>query len=293
MTTAGPRTEPTGAGEPPDTSGANERRFGLVLGGVGFAGLVAASVVRPSAAVAAMSQDWPPFVLVTGLLLIGLVADRDGLFAALGHQLARMAGNGPVLFAGSVVIVGVVTAILNLDTSVAFLTPVLVYTARSRGTGEAPLLYGCLLLSNAGSLLLPGSNLTNLIVLGHLHLSGANFLARMWAPALCALAVTALVIALMERRELLADAGPLSEAERLHLGLGLPAVLTATALIVLLRSPGLPVAVVGVVAVAARLVTHKQTPAQVADVVGAPVLVGLFGVAVALGTLAERVAWAI
>ena len=43
----------------------------------------------------------------------------------------------------------IVTSILNLDTSVAFLTPVLVYAARSRGEGEAPLLYGCLLLSNA------------------------------------------------------------------------------------------------------------------------------------------------
>ena len=31
---------------------------------------------------------------------------------------------------------------VRLDTSVAFLTPVLVYTARSRGGGEAPLLYG-------------------------------------------------------------------------------------------------------------------------------------------------------
>ena len=87
--------------------------------------------------------------------------------------------------------VGVVTAVLNLDTSVAFLTPVLVYTARSRGAGEAPLLYGSLLLANAGSLFLPGSNLTNLIVFGHLHMSGASFLAHMWAPALAALFATA------------------------------------------------------------------------------------------------------
>jgi Na+/H+ antiporter NhaD/arsenite permease-like protein len=86
---------------------------------------------------------------------------------------------------------------LNLDTSVAFLTPVLVYTARSRGGGEAPLLYGCLLLSNAGSLFLVGSNLTNLIVLGPLHLSGAAFFTRMWAPALAALVVTAAVVAVL------------------------------------------------------------------------------------------------
>ena len=77
---------------------------------------------------------------------------------------------------GAVVTIGMVTALLNLDTSVAFLTPVLIYTARSRGEGEAPLLYGCLLLSNAGSLFLPGSNLTNLIVLGHLHLTGGAVL---------------------------------------------------------------------------------------------------------------------
>jgi Na+/H+ antiporter NhaD/arsenite permease-like protein len=44
--------------------------------------------------------------------------------------------------------IGAVTALLNLDTSVAFLTLVLIYAARSRGEGEAPLLYSCLLLSN-------------------------------------------------------------------------------------------------------------------------------------------------
>src|ERR1019366_9169967 len=97
------------------------------------AGLVAAAAARPSAAQAAVSQDWPPFILVTGLLLIGLVADDDGLFAAAGHQLARVARSGGVLFVGATALIGVVTAVLNLDTSVAFLTPVLLYTARSRG----------------------------------------------------------------------------------------------------------------------------------------------------------------
>ena len=91
--------------------------------------------------------------------------------------------NGLVLFATAAATIAVVTApFLNLDTSVVFLTPVLVYATRSRGQGEVPLLVGCLLLSNAGSLLLPGSNLTNLIVLGHLHLSGGEFSSRMVLP---------------------------------------------------------------------------------------------------------------
>ena len=88
------------------------------------------------------------------------MADDDGVFAAAGHRLARSSRSGGALFVGAAVMIGLVTAVLNLDTSVAFLTPILVYAARSRGEAEAALLYGCILLSNAGSLFLPGSNLT-------------------------------------------------------------------------------------------------------------------------------------
>jgi arsenical pump membrane protein len=263
----------------------SQDRLSWLLAGTGAAGLAAAVTVSPADAAAAASQDWSPFVLVTGLLLIGLVANDDGLFAAAGHQLARVARGGAALFAGAAVVIGVATATLNLDTSVAFLTPVLIYTARSRGGGEAPLLYGCLLLSNAGSLFLVGSNLTNLIVLGHLHLSGAEFLARMWAPALAALVVTAAVIAAFEHRALRGRAGDLTPPERPAIGLGLVAVLVATVLVVALPSPALPVMVVGAGVAGFRLVTGKTKVKEVAGVVGVPTLVGLFGVAVALGTL--------
>ena len=228
-------------------------------------------------------------MLVTGLLLIGLVADDDGLFVWAGHQLARLASSGAVMFLGASLMVGVVTATLNLDTSVAFLTPVLVYAARSRGEGEAPLLYGCLLFSNAGSLFLPGSNLTNLIVLGHLHLSGAAFLARMWGPALVAIVVTAVVVAGFEHRALRLSAKPVTRPERPSLGLGLTAVVIATVLVVVLHSPALPVVIVGGGAVGIRLVAGTDHPRRVAEVLGVPLLTGLFGVAAALGTLGR--AW--
>ena len=113
-----------------------------------------------------------------------------------------------MLFASAAATIAVVTALLNLDTSVVFLTPVLVYAARSRGQGEAALLIGCLLLSNAGSLLLPGSNLTNLIVLGQLHLSGGQFVSRMVLPWTAAVLLTATVIAVAHRRSSLRSGGP-------------------------------------------------------------------------------------
>jgi arsenical pump membrane protein len=228
-------------------------------------------------------------VLVAGLLLIGLVADADGLFEAAGQQLARAAGRGGVLFAGAAVLVSGVTATLNLDTSVAFLTPVLVHTARSRSRGEPALLYACLLLSNAGSLLLPGSNLTNLIVLGHLHLTGGQFAARMWLPWLAAVVATAAVVGWAERRSLRMPAGAPERPRRPVLGLGLAAVLAAIALVITVRSAALPVFAVGVLAAGARVARGRAGVGQVREVLGVPVLVGLFGAAVALGTLGR--AW--
>ena len=266
-----------------------ERRLGWLLACLGAIGAGIAAVADPGAARMAVAQDWSPFVLVAGLLLIGLVANEDGLFAAAGYQLARTSRSGGLLFAGAAAAVGVVTAALNLDTSVAFLTPVLVYTARSRGAGEAPLLYGCLLLSNAGSLLLPGSNLTNLIVLGQLHLTGGRFFARMWLPWLAALTATWAVVGFLERREMQAEAGEPARPDPPVLGLGLAAVALATVLVVALRSPAIPVAAAGAAAIGIRLLRRRAALRDIAEVLGVPVLAGLFGVAVALGSLGR--AW--
>ncbi len=261
-----------------------------LLAGAGLAGLAAAVAARPADAASAAAQDWSPFVLVAGLLLIGLVADGDGLFAAAGARLAIATGNARLLFAGSMLLVSLVTATLNLDTSVAFLTPVLVHTARSRGEGEPALLYGCLLLSNAGSLLLPGSNLTNLIVLGHLQLTGGQFAARMWLPWLGALVVTAAVVAVGERQSLRQAQGDPEPSPRPVLGLGMVAVVAATVLVVAIRSSALPVFVTGVVAAGVRVLTSSRPSlARVWQVLAVPVLAGLFGAAVALGTLGR--AW--
>ena len=264
---------------------------GWALVGAGALGAVLAAALDAVDAGSAAHQDWPPFVLVSGLLLVGLVADEAGLFAAAGHALARVSASGAVLFTGAVMLVAIVTSILNLDTSVAFLTPVLVYAARSRGEGEAPLLYGCLLLSNAASLLLPGSNLTNLIVLGHLHLSGGRFLA-LAAPAwLVSILVTAGVVAFAERNALRGRAtarprgAPAPDSDRLALAIALAAVCSVTVCVVVLHAPALPVAAIGVVATGARALSRRASFTKVIDTLGLPVLVGLFGVAVALGTL--------
>jgi arsenical pump membrane protein len=73
------------------------------------------------------------------------------------------------------------------------------------------------------------------------------------------------------------------------LGIGLAAVTAASVLVIVLRSPALPVASVGVAAVAIHLGRGRASLRRAWSVLGAPVLVGLFGVAVGLGTLGR--AW--
>jgi arsenical pump membrane protein len=268
---------------------------GWALAGAGAVGATLAATFDAPGAQSAASQDWPPFVLVSGLLLVGLVADEGGLFAAAGHALARLCPGGVAMFAGAVVLVASVTSLLNLDTSVAFLTPVLVYAARSRGGGEAPLLYGCLLLSNAASLLLPGSNLTNLIVLGHLHLSGSRFLSHVAPAWLVSVFITAGVVAVVERRSLRSVRSPVLARANGPVGghpmqwIGVASVTAVTLCVLILREPALPVAAVGVAAIGARATSGRASSAVVLKILGLPVLVGLFGIAVALGTLGR--AW--
>ncbi|HET6793035.1 MAG TPA: SLC13 family permease [Acidimicrobiales bacterium] len=262
---------------------ASAGRATWALAAAGCLAAGAAALTDPGDARAAVAQDWPPFVLVAGLLLIGLTADDDGVFAWAGGRLARLAPTGSALFVGAAILVAAVTAVLNLDTSVAFLTPVLVYAAR-RGGSQGALLYGCILLSNAASLLLPGSNLTNLIVLGHLHLSGGRFFVRMAPAWAAAVVVTAVVVAVGQRRSDRVGGLAAGDARRSVAGLGLAGVVAASALVVVLRSPALPVAAVAVFVVGVRIVTGRQRIERVVGVLGLPVLVGLLGVAVGLGT---------
>jgi arsenical pump membrane protein len=79
-------------------------------------------------------------------------------------------------------------------------------------------------------------------------------------------------------------------APRPALGLGLAAIVAATALVIVIRSSALPVFAIGVVSAGMRVFGDGRLGlARVWQVLGVPVLVGLFGAAVALGTLGR--AW--
>jgi arsenical pump membrane protein len=268
---------------------------------------------------AALHQSWPPFVLITGLLLIGLLANRDGLFAWGGAWLQRLPGGGVALLAAALLLDAVVTAVLNLDTAVVFLTPVLVFAARRRRVAVEPFLYGSVFMANASSLFLPGSNLTNLLVLdAHTGGSGASFAAKMFPLAITAAVVTAVGVGVSFRRHLAAGvgeaaevpgaarvgAGGAGEAPRgdpgprvaaagsadpgVILGPGALAGAAAVVLVLVLHQPALAVLAVGLLATAVELARSRVDLADVRRVLGPATLAGAFVLTVALGTLARH-----
>lgn len=255
--------------------------------GVSLAGL--ALVVRPAVTRQSATSVWSPFVLVAGLLLVGAVADADGLFAYAGSLAARLPGSDLTLYLALMAVAAGVTAVLNLDTSVLFLTPVLVGAARHRGAGEAPFVYGSVFMANAASLLLPGSNLTNLLVLAHSPVPGATFAARMLPMWVAAVAVTASAVALLHAREFgprarVASGAP-ARALRPRALLGPAAVAAVVVVVLVTPTPALPVLVIGGAVAAVRVADGRLSLPRALEVLNPVVLAGLFGVSVAAGAL--------
>jgi arsenical pump membrane protein len=243
---------------------------------------------------AALTQAWPPFVLVAGLLVIGAVAHRDGLFARLGARLETMPGGPPMLFAAGCLLLAGTTALLNLDTAVVFVTPVLVLAARRRGTDPVPFLYAALFMANASSLYLPGSNLTNLLVLAGRPARG-SFAAGMLLPALAATLVTAAGLSWIFRANLAAALAPTPELRQSGpprgriLGLGSAGALSAAVLMILFTNPALPVASVAIILATLAAVRGRITVSALFRAVSPQVLAAIFVLAVGLGVLAR--AW--
>jgi arsenical pump membrane protein len=199
----------------------------------------------------AADQVWAPFALVAGLLLIGEATAADGAFRAVSGRIAQAPLSPRGLLGGLLALVAVVAAVWNLDTAVVFLTPVLIHAARMRHLDERPFLYGAGFMSNSGSLLLPASNLTNLLVLRGDPTTSAQFAAQMlpaWVAA-CALTIVFLLIVypLAESsRHAVADTAPMT------VGPGVVAAVSAGALMITMASPALPVLALGIGAILAQ-----------------------------------------
>ena len=137
----------------------------------------------------------PTIGFLAAVLVLADLCDRYGLFEAAGSWMATGSRGRPVaLLALVFAVASVVTAVLGLDATVVLLTPVVFTTVARLRLRAKPHAYACTHLANSASLLLPVSNLTNLLAYRASGLSFARFGAIMSLPWLAAIGVEWIVL---------------------------------------------------------------------------------------------------
>ena len=161
----------------------------------GAATLVAVGVLSLKDARAALGQLGPTVGFLAALLVLADGCRRAGMFEALGAGMALGSRGRPIRLLAMVFLAAAgTTAVLSLDATVVLLTPIVFVTAARLRTNARPHVYACTHLANSASLLLPVSNLTNLLAFKASGLSFARFGGLMALPWLVALAIEWLVL---------------------------------------------------------------------------------------------------
>jgi arsenical pump membrane protein len=161
-----------------------------VVAVVGAVLLVVLGALSGSGAWAAIKELGPTVGFLAALLVLAEGCRREGLFEAMGGLMAVGARGRPRRLLAMVFAAAAgVTAVLSLDATVVLLTPIVFATAARVRTSPKPHVYACSHLANSASLLLPVSNLTNLLAFHASGLSFPRFAAYMALPTIGAVAV--------------------------------------------------------------------------------------------------------
>lgn len=158
----------------------------------------------------------PVLIFFVAITVVAEIADAAGVFDVAGHWASRAGRHRtPVLWLLFVLVAVACTVVLSLDTTAVLLTPVGLAIAARLGISPVPFALTTLWIANTASLLLPVSNLTNLLALHHFELLGvghAGYVRLAVLPAVAAVGGTVLVLFVLHRRELrgryLPDAPP-------------------------------------------------------------------------------------
>lgn len=213
----------------------------LLLG----AASVGMGVLPVSDALEVGGRVWPILLFVVSATVVAELAAIAGVFDAAAARLAALSrGRTWVLWCAVLLLAVLTTAFLSLDTTAVLLTPVVVAVARANGLPPLPFAFATVWLANTASLVLPVSNLTNLLAverLGAAH--AAEFLTLLGLPALTAILVSTLLLTVVFRRSLRGRFSPAPRpqvADRLQLRVATVVVAVMMPLLVSGIEPWLP-----------------------------------------------------
>ncbi|MDA8320764.1 MAG: ArsB/NhaD family transporter [Actinomycetota bacterium] len=228
---------------------------------------------------------------LAAVLVLAQLCDDEGLFRACGAWMARTAAGRPRrLLAAVFVLASVITAVLSLDAAVVLLTPVVFATAAQLGARPRPHVYACTHLANTASVLLPVSNLTNLLAFAVSGLSFTRFAALMALPWLAAIAAEYGVFRRFFASDLNAGAQPRHAAEPPEVPVFAVAVVACTlAGFAVTSAAGVNpawAATAGAAVLAARaLAQRRTTPAAIARAANVPFLFFVLGLGIVVAAV--------
>ncbi len=168
------------------------------------AAAVAVGILPVGAALALGDRVWPILLFVVAITVVTELAADAGLFDVVARAGGRLGLGRTWLLWLFVVVIGLLsTVFLSLDTTAVLLTPVVVVLARQAGISPLPFALSTVWLANTGSLLLPVSNLTNLLATSHAGgMTPGEFAALMALPAAVAVVVPVVILFVVFRRSL-------------------------------------------------------------------------------------------
>jgi len=165
--------------------------------------MLALGLVTPHEAIGSVLAGKSALLFLLSLLMLSLLIGKSGFFDWAAIRCARMAqGDAHRLYRNAFLAGAIITAVLSLDTTAVMLTPVMLALVKRLKVPAAPYVVLCAFVANVGSLLLPISNLTNLLFADAFHQTFAAFAARMVVPQLVALVTTYAILRWHFRRDL-------------------------------------------------------------------------------------------
>jgi arsenical pump membrane protein len=145
----------------------------------------------------------PILLFLVAITVLAELAEVAMVFDVAAREAAHLArGRTPILFLLVAALATLTTILLGLDTTAVLLTPVVLSLAAQLQLSPLPFAMVTVWLANTASLLLPVSNLTNLLALRRLHLSPHEFFSRMWLPTIVSVLLTVLLLGLRYHRDL-------------------------------------------------------------------------------------------
>lgn len=146
-------------------------------------------VVPLADAIAVARRTWPVIVFLLLIKLVSDILDDAGVFTLIAALIARFSrGRTWLLFTLYCLMCILATAVLSLDATVVLMTPIAIGLSRRLDLPTVPMLFATVWIANVASLVLPVSNLTNLIAQSAMGWSAGDF-ARAALPVQLALLI--------------------------------------------------------------------------------------------------------